>query len=267
MIALQPLPERNSLPALAGFNLAGFSRSTTKLGGGDCYEVLPAAGGGWMLVIADVMGKGAEAADFAARFRTVMREAAQSIQEPNELLNHANRSLFEELSGADLFITAQIARVELRPGKLTVANAGHCPLLLSGGYGKLRAVAPEGFPLGILPGGGYVQETQSLETSDCVLLYTDGLTEARNAAGEFFGQERLEQWLCLNTSLGLNAVGLRQELRRTLEEFESGIPAGDDQTFVVLAGGRPSHNRAAISPPRFELPSGYGAPGRAAKRP
>lgn len=232
-LAPELLVAPNSPRPLAAFTLACFSRSAQRLGG-DCYEVLPGKAGAFWLIIADVMGKGQSAAPFAARLHTEARRFATEAKGPAAFLASVNRELFAELSAADLFITAQAALVEPGRGLATVANAGHCPLLL--GRETVRPVAPEGFPLGILSSSEYAEARVLLGSSFCALLYSDGITEARNPQGFMFGQERLERWLAEHAGQGLSAGMLAASLRCTLREFQRGQPPTDDQTFLLLAG-------------------------------
>ena len=142
------------------------------------------------------MGKGVLAAMFAAILRAVLRATPELNREPAALLTRVNQLLFDELSGVDMFITAQLAFVDVKARKLIVGSAGHCPLLVADGSG-VKSLSPEGMPLGILADTVFANETVDLPEHCRVLLYTDGLTEAMNAAGERFGQERLTDWLPL----------------------------------------------------------------------
>ena len=140
-----------------------------------------------MLAVADVMGKGVPAALFAATLRTLVRTMAEWTHVPSELLSRINRLLYEELSGVEMFITTQLAVADVAHRRLVIASAGHCPLLLVNAKGQIKSVSPEGMPLGILPEVEFSDEIVPLEPSSCVLLYTDGLIEARNPHGELFG--------------------------------------------------------------------------------
>src|SRR2546423_5307124 len=181
-------------PPIPGFGLAGFCLSARHVGG-DFYDVFEVARGRVLLVVADVMGKGIPAALFAATLHTLTRTMSEWTHEPAELLGRINRQMFEELSAVDMFITAQLVLLDTEKHSLTVASAGHCPLLIATKSGSTIACAPDGVPLGILPQAIFREQTIDLEDCSCALLYTDGLTEARNTHGEFFGEPRLENWL------------------------------------------------------------------------
>jgi len=146
-----------AFPALPGFGLSGFCLSARQVGG-DFYDVLPVSSDAVLLVVADVMGKGVPAALFAATLRTLVRTMAEWTHRPSELMARMNRLLFDELSGVDMFITAQLVLADTRHRRLSVASAGHCPLLLTGAGGLAKAISPEGMPLGILPNAQFAEE-------------------------------------------------------------------------------------------------------------
>lgn len=222
-----------TFPALAGFGMAGFCQSAGPVGG-DFYDVVPLDADSALLVMADVMGQGVPAALFAATLRTLVRSLLEHTRRPAELLTRLNRLMFEGLSGADMFITVQLALANPRQRCLTVASAGHCPLWLIHHPGQPVTISPEGIPLGILPETAFAEQTVLLMASACALLHTDGLTEVRNPAGEFFGQARLENWLRLNAGQSQTAAQLKQAFLAELERFQNGAPCKDDLTFLLL---------------------------------
>src|SRR5205085_12358567 len=116
-------------------------------------------------------------------------------------------------------------------------SAGHCRVLFAGARGTpARAMSPEGMPLGIMPDTVFVNDMVEL-TSPCqVLLYTDGLTEAVNAEGERFGQDRLAKWLEQNAAAARPAAELKQELAGILSTFQAKTALNDDQTFLIMTG-------------------------------
>jgi sigma-B regulation protein RsbU (phosphoserine phosphatase) len=189
--------------------------------------------------VADVMGKGVPAALFAATLRTLVRTLAEWTPRPGELLARINRLMYQELSSVDMFITVQLALADMRQHRLMIASAGHCPLLLANCQGEPSAISPEGMPLGILPEAVFAEETASIEPSGCALLYTDGLTDARNPDGDLFGQARLEDWLCRNVKPSQTADRLKEDFLAELSRFRAQASAIDDLTFLILAGEGP----------------------------
>jgi serine phosphatase RsbU (regulator of sigma subunit) len=222
-----------SLPALSGYGLAGYCESARQVGG-DFYDVLKMDENSALLIIADVMGKGMPAAMFAAVLRSLLRAVPEWTSQPAALLGRANRLLFEELSGVDMFITAQLAYVDTARQRMITASAGHCPLLFANGR-HVKPIAPEGLPLGIMADATFTAHTETLSSHSRVLLYTDGLTEARNQHGELFGQERLTQWFADKVQSEPSADELKSHLAEYLNEFQSNAAPADDQTFLVMA--------------------------------
>lgn len=225
-------------PSLNGFGLAGKCLSAQEVGG-DFFEVMPLTESSVLMVIADVMGKGITASLFADSLRTLIRALAKPGVRPAQLISEINHLMFEDLSSADMFITLQIATADLFLRRLSVSNAGHCPLLLCDGAGNSRAIAPDGMPLGIQMDGTFGEECASLPSSGTVLLYTDGLTEARNRSGDFFGQYRLETWLSQAIGAHQTVWELRASLLEQLQIFQEGTQASDDQTFLILLDEAP----------------------------
>ncbi len=226
------LPKR--FPTLAGYGLSGFCLSARQVGG-DFFDVLPLTEDKVLLVVADVMGKGVPAALFAATLHTLIRTMAEWTHRPVELLERVNRLIYDELSGVDMFITAQIALADTRKRRLVVANAGHCPLLVTRRDNTVQSISPEGMPLGILPDVAFEHVVVPLAECASAVLYTDGLTEARNTHGEFFGQERLFEWLKQNQSPKQTAAGLSEAFLAELKSFQGPVSLSDDQTFLILA--------------------------------
>jgi phosphoserine phosphatase RsbU/P len=224
-----------TIPRVSGYGLAGFCESANQVGG-DFYDVIKINEETLLLIIADVMGKGIPAAIFAAILRSLLRAVPEWMNQPAQLLERVNRLLFEELSGVDMFITAQLVYVDSRARRITTASAGHCPVLLAmDREGNVKALSPEGLPLGILPDTTFANHTETLPKNSRVLLYTDGLTEARNAAGEFFGQDRLVRWLKQSGSSRKTAEELKEELAAELASFQSASALRGDQTFLIMA--------------------------------
>ncbi len=223
------------LPSVPGFHLAAACRSAHQVGG-DFYDVLRVSEHELLLVIADVMGKGVPAAMFAAILRTMVRAAPELAHQPAALLARVNRLLFDELSGVDMFITAQLGYFNALHSQLTVASAGHCPMLVASGLeAEVRPVSPEGMPLGILPDTTFANELVQLGPQCRVIFYTDGLPEALDAQGERFGQDRLVEWFQAAARDRLRAEQLKQSLTATLSRFQSNMVLNDDQTFLIMS--------------------------------
>ncbi len=226
------LPAR--LPEPAGFRLASHIHSARQVGG-DYYDVLADAGGALLLVIADVMGKGMPAALFATIFRTLVHARRDLAAAPGRFLSWLNSSLTADLANAEMFVTAQLAFVDIAARRLCVAGAGHPPLLLADATGAVRAVESAGPPLGIGAEMHYPEESLLLPAGAHVLLYTDGVTEARDATGAFFGFEALKQELARTARERLSAPATRDRLIARLAAFGNDTARADDQALLLLA--------------------------------
>lgn len=229
---------RRDWPLLCEFGFAGSCQSAPEVSG-DIYDVVPLPDGLLLLFIADVMGKGPPAARFAHSFRALVRTLAQPTNQPGVLLAEMNQLMFDQLSAADLFITAQIVIADLHHRQMHIASAGHCPLLLSDEPAGFKTLAPEGLPLGIQANATFCDQTAAFPAFGSVLLYTDGVTEARSSSGHFFGQQHLGDWLGYSVQNRRTAAELRDSLLEELAFFQAGQPSVDDQTFLLLSDQTP----------------------------
>jgi serine phosphatase RsbU (regulator of sigma subunit) len=168
------------LPATPGFAIASEYRPAREVGG-DFFQVLPnPADGSLLVVVGDVAGKGVEAGMLAALIVGAIRTAFQFTPDPARILALLNG----RLQGRGL-VTCLAMRID-RNGSAELANAGHPPPYLDG-----KELALEGsFPLGALPDVSYPIQLFQLSAGESLLLVSDGVIEARNAAGELFGFER-----------------------------------------------------------------------------
>ncbi|QXP90991.1 PAS domain S-box protein [Methylococcus capsulatus] len=223
---------------LTTVEIAGFCVPATHVGGdyfdyfhrGDCVD----------LVIADVSGHSVGAALIMAEVRSVLRtEARRTPVEPSggegvaPILAGINDALHEDLSGADLFITMFYVRYDCRTRRLSYANAGHnFALLLPSGEDSCVPLDADGLVLGVRKGVSFEEKAENLQAGDWLLLYTDGVIEAQNGEGEFFGIARLCRQFSARRSLSPEAMvaGLLSELRA----FAGNDPLRDDVSMVAL---------------------------------
>jgi serine phosphatase RsbU (regulator of sigma subunit) len=232
---IQQLLLPRTLPQLPGFGLAGGWQSAREVGG-DFYDAIAVGGDSLLLMIADVMGKGVPAALFATTMRGLLRGLAARSSDPSQLLSGLNRLLYSELSSVAMFITAQIALVDLRSRHVTVASAGHCPLFfVPPGRRAVSTLQIKGLPLGVLPDTVYPHVSARMGSPAALLLYTDGLTDTRNTAGAVYGHRRLKAWMQEQTVPGRKATDLRDRLATELNRFRGEAVMDDDQAFLLLA--------------------------------
>jgi len=184
--ALMPAPSVR----LPGIAVAGRYEPSREVGG-DFYAVLPLAGGRVGLAIADVAGKGIPAATLAARARYLLEALALDGRDPADVLTRLNGAL-AETGGAGLFVSLFYAVFEPDRGVLRFASAGHVPpVLLRAGAAEPVMIESAGLLLGILPDARYESHETRIGLGDLLVLFTDGLTEARRPDGELFGEARL----------------------------------------------------------------------------
>jgi serine phosphatase RsbU (regulator of sigma subunit)/anti-sigma regulatory factor (Ser/Thr protein kinase) len=225
-----------TLPELPGFELAGYCESASQVGG-DFFDVVRLTDTSFLLMISDVMGKGIPAAMFAVLLRSLVRALRDLAPRPAQLLAQVNTLLFQELSEVEMFITAQLVHVDLPRRRLTIANAGHCPLLMATADGAgAWTVSPDGMPLGVMVDAEFREETVTLDRDSRVLLYTDGISEAETVDGELIGQELLVEWLKHSSSARRTAAQMKEDLVAELRQCQGNQPLKDDQTFLILAG-------------------------------
>lgn len=224
--------------------------------GGDFYDCFALSGGRWGFLVADVAGKGMGAAFFMAVSRTVLQDLAQDGLGPEEVLARAN----ELLSGRnpmELFVTACYCIYDPRDGSLVYASAGHPAPLLRSARGEVLALdCPRDVALGVLPGMSYSPRHTRLQAGDTLLLYTDGITEAFDAAGKAYGEERLFAWL--RASREPQAADKLASLVRDVADFVGGAEPSDDLTALLLC--RKPQDAAAPALPTPSTPDTPASP-------
>jgi serine phosphatase RsbU (regulator of sigma subunit)/anti-sigma regulatory factor (Ser/Thr protein kinase) len=221
-----------------GFSLAGECISSSNISG-DFFDVIPLGRNRQkvLLVIADVMGKGVPASIFAAIFRSLVRASVELFERPAELMQKLHRVMYDDLSGVDMFITAQLAFCDLEKRVMRVSNAGHCPLLLSHTGTLLPSdhVAPDGYPLGVFKHPEVDEIELNIPKGCRMLMYTDGLVETSEEmiGKESAGQKRLSQWFEDTRNSEQKAAAFRTSLKRLLKASNEN-QLRDDQTFILL---------------------------------
>jgi len=217
-------------PPFPGWELAACWLPAREVAG-DYYDLFPLAGGSLALVIADVCDKGMPAALFMALSRSIVRASLDGAASLAAGLARANRLIHAD-AAEGMFVTLFGARIEPGSGEMTYANAGHNPpLLLRAAGGALQPLRPTGPALGVLPDSTYAQGVLSLDPGDLLLLYTDGLIDARSAQGEAFGAGRLAQLLNLRRREGARQVV--EALQQALQAFAGGEAPFDDVTLLA----------------------------------
>jgi sigma-B regulation protein RsbU (phosphoserine phosphatase) len=198
---------------------------------GDYCDLLPpeAPGGGLHFVVGDVSGKGVSAAILMSYLQAIFRGLARDRCPLSDVVAAANR-MMDEGTLPNHYATVVCGRAG-EDGQVEMVNAGHCPpLLLS--RGQVRELSVDGLPVGLFHEGVYGEQRVALDPGDALLLFSDGLSEARNAAGEEYGAARIIE--DLGRSLDAGAEELVRTCVTGLERFRGGRGASDDLTVMVV---------------------------------
>lgn len=218
-----PFPDELSFEVFA-------SMKTAKEVGGDFYDFYFSAPKTLTFVVADVSGKGVPAAMFMMRAKTLLKGAAQTGKPIAQVVAETNDALCEG-NEANMFVTAWIGELHVDTGLLTYVNAGHNPPVLRHGGEVAYLRSRPGLVLGAMAGIPYRAIDVQLQPGDGLYLYTDGITEQPNAAGELFGEERLLKLL----EAGRNkAPKLLDDVLAAVKNHADETEQADDCTQLVL---------------------------------
>src|SRR5215469_10100 len=203
--------------------------------GGDYYDFLPLQAGRWGIAIGDVSGKGIGAALIMASLQASLR--AQSLHpdiDPSTVVRHVNR-LVRQSSPADFFASLFYAEYTPSTRVLKYVNAGHNPpIVVSPRFGDLHTFRLQStdMPVGISDEPRFPAASFQLHVGDILVAYTDGITEAENADGELWGDQRLER--LLRSSSASTSAEIVDSVLLEVSAFASGQPQKDDATLVVM---------------------------------
>src|SRR5205085_12253648 len=217
-------------PDLEGLELGAVYESSAHVEvGGDVYDYLRLPDGRLAVVLGDVTGHGIEAAADMAMAKFVFRSLAREHPEPRDFLASANDVVVGEIA-AGKFITMLYLVVDAAAGEVACACAGHPPPRLLAHDGTVRSFGVGGLALGIEGGQRYDEERAPLAAGESVVLFTDGVLEARRD-GELYGEERLDA--ALASSAGLVPEELARSVVDACRTFAGGA-LGDDCAVVVI---------------------------------
>ena len=200
--------------------------------GGDFYDFYMTEGEKLHFLVADVSGKGIPAAMFMMRAKTELKSLTEAGMNLSDVFTTGNGALCEG-NDAGMFVTAWQGSVDLNTGLVTYVNAGHNPPLIRHGKGNFEYVRARcGFVLAGMEGVRYKTQELQLQPGDTICLYTDGVTEAQNKAGELFGEKRL-----LNAVNSVEFTSMEQlchTVKSSVDRFVGDAPQFDDITLVAF---------------------------------
>ncbi|HTX93215.1 MAG TPA: SpoIIE family protein phosphatase [Anaerolineales bacterium] len=217
-------------PTIPGLEVGAFSRPAQIIGG-DYFDFIRFGNGAYGLVIADVMGHGVSASLLMSSLQTALQTLIPDADSSAEVIQRVNRYYLHNVN-LTTFVTVFLGQFD--PGQYTLSycNAGHNPpLLYQAQPGQAVWLKPTGAAVGLVEEYKLRVEQVLLRPGDLVLLYTDGVTEAVDAQGEPFGQERLVRLVAQNADR--SAQEIVSALRIGLEDFIGTAALADDVTLVV----------------------------------
>lgn len=227
------------LPPMRSLDYAGACRAAQGVGG-DYYDFLALGAGRLGIALGDISGKGLFAgllvAGLQARIQSLAPRQGEAL---DRLVGEINRLLCAALD-SNRYATLFYGQYDDATRSLRYVNAGHNPPLLfragaSAGCGeRVERLKPNGTVVGLLPDARYREQAVRLEQGDWLVAFSDGVTEARNARQEEFGEERLISLVVAHA--GLSAARLLEEILAELDRFGGSMPQHDDLTLVVAKG-------------------------------
>ncbi len=226
------LPEE--APTIPGWEIAARLEPARETSG-DFYDFIPLTNNKWGIVVADVSDKGMGAALFMALSSSLIRTYASRYPTlPAVTMSSVSERILSDTRGS-MFVTAFYAILEPLTGRLIYSNGGHPPgYLISSSRSKdpIQRLRPTGMALGVSEQAMWKQKIEKFSSGDILILYTDGITEAQNPKGQFYGEERL-----LDVVLGKKNSSANQILDALLDnvhQFVGSMPRQDDIALIVI---------------------------------
>ncbi|HVF72121.1 MAG TPA: GAF domain-containing SpoIIE family protein phosphatase [Chthoniobacterales bacterium] len=222
-------------PVIPGFEISGINIPARHVSG-DYFDYLDVDSDRLGVAIADVSGKGVPASIIMAICRSVLRSQAAGNASPAEVLQKVNRQLYPDIK-EDMFISMAYVILDHANGGITLSRAGHdAPIVFDSATGAASPIKPPGMVLGIDSGSVFDRITGdfalTLNRNDCLLLYTDGVTEALDVNGDEFGPDRMMD--CIRASAPEGAPAIITRLIDELRTFVGAQPQNDDITLIAI---------------------------------
>jgi len=220
-----------ALPHLEGLEL-GAKMVPAQMVGGDFYDFIPLGPDTLGVAVGDVSGKGVPAALFMAMSRTILRSEARANAPPDQVLHQVNKQLLG-LNDEGMFVTLLYGIFHGKSGEFTYCRAAHeYPLIWNGDGEVVKAKEDRGMPLGLFSMPFLEVQTIHLPAKSTLLIISDGITEAANEEGNFFGEEGI--YAAVPACRRNSAQELCESLVQQLETYRGKAPQSDDITLVAL---------------------------------
>src|SRR5947207_4304589 len=222
-------------PAINGFQISGVNAPARQVSG-DYFDYIQVDQERLGVAIADVSGKGVPASLIMAICRSVLRSQAAENPSPADVLQKVNRQLYPDIK-EDMFISMAYLILDHAHNGVVLSRAGHdAPLLYKRQSQTVTPVKPPGMVVGIDSGNVFDRLTADfavpLERDDCLVLYTDGVTETLNAEGDEFGVDRMRQSVRASATNGAQAIV--RKIIEDVRDFTGSIPQNDDITLIAI---------------------------------
>lgn len=217
-------------PLIEGYDIAGLNIPSEAVGG-DYYDFIKIVENQLGIAIGDVSGKGMGAALIMATFRASLKAEIRNNFAIRTILSKVNELLYESIERQN-YVTAVYGVLDIANHIFTYSNAGHPPPLLVRRDGTVIELTEGGYAIGMFSGSSYVESSVHMGSGECLLLYTDGVTEARNTAGEEFGIERLKKIVI--DKLSCNATMTLETIVTEINNFKDPAHQLDDLTMIMI---------------------------------
>jgi serine phosphatase RsbU (regulator of sigma subunit) len=232
-----------TIPQPEGWQVSAFNRGAREIGG-DFFDCITLAGGRLALIVADACGKGVPAAMFVALTRSLIRASSQapwSLYDGDFLNTDAvatgalwftNDYTAREHGESNMFVTIFYGLLEPETGRLVYINAGHNPPLIVSPDGEtVRELESSALPIGIIEEQTYEAGEMTIGVGELLVCFSDGVTEAMNAAGEPYGDDRFVA--LLREHIGSSAKDVVSLVVQSIDDYAGDTPQADDITMLV----------------------------------
>jgi len=217
------------LPAEGWLRARGSSVASRQVGG-DYFDVTEVNPQCWSAVVADVSGKGVSSALLAALLQGALITATHQPEALRLRVERLNQFV-NDRTGGEKYATVFYCLITV-DGRIDYVNAAHCPALIVRREGRLASLDTTGMPVGLLEDAEFALAAEQLAQGDKVVIYTDGVTEAQNRNGDFFGKGRLRELVVANARS--SCAALHEAIQEAVTAFTEGAPQSDDITLLVL---------------------------------